>query len=193
MDDDFALLERWRDGDQGAGQELFSRHLPGVYQFFRHKVGPDAEDLVQTTFMSCLTARERFRGQSSFRAYLFGIARHLLYTFLRRLPRGAHVDFEQISIAEVATSPGSQLDRKRETDQIRAALSRIPAEQQLLLELHYWHDLDANALAEIFEAKANAIRVRLLRARRVLRDELRRSGAEAFLGRHMPDDADPRT
>jgi RNA polymerase sigma factor (sigma-70 family) len=102
------------------------------------------------------------------------------------------VDFEQISIAELATSPGSGLDRKRVTDRIRAALSRIPAEPQLLLELHYWHDLDANDLGEIVEASPGAIRVRLLRARRLLRDELRRSEAEALLGRLLPDDADPR-
>jgi RNA polymerase sigma factor (sigma-70 family) len=193
VDEDFLLLERWRVGDQGAGQELFSRHLPGLYQFFRHKVGPDAEDLVQTTFVSCLTARERFRGEASFRAYLFGIARHVLYTYLRRLPRGAHVDFEHISIAQLTTSPGSRLDRKRETDRIRAALSRIPAEQQLLLELHYWHELDANALAKIFEASAGTMRVRLLRARRVLRDELQRSGDGTLLRKLMPDDGDSGT
>lgn len=176
MDDDFALLERWRDGDQGAGQKLFSRHLADLHKFLRHKVGPDAEDLVQATFMCCITARDRFRGNSSFRAYLFGIARYELYAFLRRLPRGEHVDFEQVSIAELATSPGSQLDRNRERNKIRAALARLPAEQQLLLELHYWHDFDANALAEIFEANPGTIRVRLLRARRALRDELRRTG-----------------
>lgn len=192
MDIDFALLERWRGGDQGAGQELFTRHLPAMYQFFRHKVGPDAEDLVQTTFTGCLTARDRFRGQSSFRAYLFGIARNVLYTYLRRLPRGAHVDFEHISIAEVATSPGSRLDRKRETDRLREALGRLPAEQQLLLELHYWHDLDASALAAVFEATAGAIRVRLLRARGALREELRRSGDDAAMSEIIPGGSDPR-
>lgn len=176
MDDDFALLERWREGDRGAGEELFSRHLAGLYQFFRHKVGSEAEDLVQATFMSCVAARDRFHGRSSFRAYLFGIARHELYGFLRRLPRGAHVDFEQVSIAQLTTSPASRLDRQRETDKVRAALVRIPAEQQLLLELHYWHDLDANALGEIFQASPSTIRVRLLRARRALRDELGRGG-----------------
>jgi RNA polymerase sigma factor (sigma-70 family) len=190
VDDDLVLLERWRGGDQSAGQELFSRHLSRLYRFFRHKVGPDAEDLVQTTFVACVTARDRFRGQSTFGAYLFGIARHVLYAFLRRLPRGEHVDFDQISIAQLATSPGSRLDRMRETDRVRAALGRIPAEQQLLLELHYWYDLDASALGEIFEASAGAIRVRLLRARRALRDELRRSGGDAPLGQLMTDDAD---
>lgn len=202
MGDDFALLERWRDGDQRAGQELFSRHLASVYRFFQYKVVRDAEDLVQETFLSCITARDRFRGQSSFRAYLFGIARHVLYGFLRRLPRGEHVDFEQISIVQLVTSPGSRLDRMREKDQIRAALSRMPVEQQLLLEFHYWHDLDANALAEIFEANTGTIRVRLLRARRALRDELRRAGPTPLTGvipsrltatLAAADDPDPRT
>ena len=39
-------------------------------------------------------------------------------------------------------------------------------EQQTLLELHYWHELDAEALGEVFDATSGAIRVRLLRARK---------------------------
>jgi RNA polymerase sigma-70 factor (ECF subfamily) len=172
VDPDLRLLESWRAGDGRAGQDLFARHFADIYRFFEYKVGPEADDLAQRTFMACVGARDRFRGGSSFRTYLFAIARNQLYTFLRRLPRAEHVDFDETSIADLVPSLGSQLGRARDVERLRGALATLPAEQQLLLELHYWHELDAQALGEVFEATAGAIRVRLLRARRALRERM---------------------
>jgi RNA polymerase sigma-70 factor (ECF subfamily) len=172
VDDDFALLDRWRGGDARAGHDLFSRHFGDVYRFFQHKIGQDADELVQRTFTACVAARDQFRSQSSFRTYLFAIARKQLYTHLRQLSRGRQVDFEVTSIAQIVTSLASQLGRLQQIEQLRQALACLPAEQQLLLELHYWHDLDAAALAEVFETTAGNIRVRLMRARKALRGSM---------------------
>jgi len=180
MDPDLELLERWREGDRKAGEELFRRHFASVYRFFHHKAGDEAEDLTQRTFLACAASRDRFRGQSSFRTYLFAIARNELYTYLRGLPRAEHVDFEVISIAELRPSPSSNVRRSEEAEQLRAALDELPVEQQLLLELHYWHELDAEALGEVFGLNAGAIRVRLVRARRALRDRMARRDPSAM-------------
>jgi RNA polymerase sigma-70 factor (ECF subfamily) len=172
VDDDFALLDRWRGGDARAGHDLFSRHFGDVYRFFQHKIGQDADELVQRTFTACVKAREQFRSQSSFRTYLFAIARKQLYTYLRQLSRGAQLDFEVTSIAEIVTSLAGKLERLQQIEQLRQALASLPAEQQLLLELHYWHELDAAALAEVFETTPGNIRVRLVRARKALRESM---------------------
>jgi RNA polymerase sigma factor (sigma-70 family) len=169
VDSDLDLLEKWRTGDSHAGQALFTRHFADIYRFFEHKVGVDADDLAQQTFLACVAGRNQFRGGSTFRTYLFAIARNQLYTFLRQLPKARHVDFEQTSIAELVPSLSSQLGHARDIDRLRLALSGLPAEQQLLLELHYWHELDAEALGEVFDAAPGTIRVRLLRARKALR------------------------
>jgi RNA polymerase sigma-70 factor (ECF subfamily) len=180
VDDDLQLLERWRSGDAAAGRDLFRRHFDAVYRFFEHKVGGDADDLAQRTFTACTASRERFGGRSSFRTYVFAIARNELYTFLRRRPRGEQIDFEQTSIAELVTSVGGRLDRAREVELLRTVLRQLPAEQQLLLELHYWHELDAAALAEVLEVPPGTVRVRLLRARRALRERMEAHGPAAF-------------
>jgi RNA polymerase sigma-70 factor (ECF subfamily) len=177
MDPDLELLERWRAGDKAAGQELFKRHYDDIYGFLEHKVGDDGgAELAQATFMKCVKARDQFRGQSTFRTYLFSIARNELYDFLRRRRRDEPVDFGVTSIAEVVTSPSRRFDRAQQKEQLRAALLQLPADQQLLLELHYWYDHDAQALAEVFETTSGAIRVRLLRARRALRDRMADAG-----------------
>jgi RNA polymerase sigma-70 factor (ECF subfamily) len=95
------------------------------------------------------------------------------------LPRGEQIDFEATSIAEIVTSPSIRFDRARQVGQLNAALRELPTEQQLLLELHYWYDLDAAALGEVFDTTAGTIRVRLLRARRALREQMTRRGTSA--------------
>jgi len=166
------MLQRWRAGDRRAGEQLCARHFEDIYRFFEHKIPGEADDLTQQTFLACVKARDQFRGQSTFRTYLYSIARNELYMRLRQIPKYEHVDLEVSSLDELVTSPSKQLNEQQELAQIRAALRQLPVEQQLLLEFHYWHDLDAAALAELFEASPGTIRVRLLRARRALRDQL---------------------
>lgn len=168
-DDDLTLLERWREEDSKAGQELCARHFAGVYRFFEHKLPGEADDLTQQTFLGCVKARDQFRARSSFRTYLFTIARNVLYMRLRQLPRFEQVDLEVSSLNEIVSSPSKQLGKEQELALVREALRRLPVAQQTLLELHFWHDLDAAALAEVFDTTPGAIRVRLLRARRALR------------------------
>jgi RNA polymerase sigma factor (sigma-70 family) len=172
MDPDLSLLERWRAGDRGAGEELFARHFAEIYRFFEHKLGAEADDLVQRTFLACVSARDQFRAQSTFRTYLFAIARNELHGYLRRLPQGERVDLDSTSIAAIVSSPSRRLDRARQSEVLRACLRDLPVEQQLLLELHYWHELDAAALGEIVGAAPGTVRVRLLRARAALRERM---------------------
>ena len=171
VDADLPLLERWRAGDQQAGRDLFARHFRELYRFFEHKARGEADDLVQRTFLACVAARHQFRAESSFRTYLFTIARNELYSHIGR-QREEPVDFDEVSIEAVITSAASRLGKQQRNQHLHAVLRELPAEQQLLLELRYWHELDGAALAEVFATTAAAIRVRLLRARRALRERL---------------------
>ena len=170
---DLALLDRWRGGEAGAGEALFQRHFDSIYGFFETKCEADADELVQATFLACLRARDQFRAESSFRTYLFTIARHELYRVLRGRQRdGARLDFELSSIAELVSTPGTRIARNQEHRQLLEALRALPVEQQTLLELHYWEDMDIAALAEVFEMPQATIRTRLHRARKALRERM---------------------
>lgn len=180
---DYELLDRWRTGDAEAGQALFARHFDGIYGFFETKCENEADELVQATFLACLRAKDQFRKESSFRTYLFTIARHELYRVLRERQRdGKRLDFELSSIAALASSPITRLGRNQEHQRLVSALRQLPVDQQTLLELHYWDDVGMTELAEIFEAPEVTIRSRLHRARKALRELLEKRkghGAEA--------------
>jgi RNA polymerase sigma-70 factor (ECF subfamily) len=106
------------------------------------------------------------------------IARHELHRHLRQRRRdGDRLDFATISIADLQTTPGTRLARNEDHRRLLEALRGLPLEQQTLLELHYWEEMEISELAEVFAAPAATIRTRLHRARRALRDRMESAAA----------------
>ena len=179
MDPDDELVARWRAGDRSAGEALFARHFDALYRFFATKCG-DPGDLTQATLLAVVRAREQFARRSSFRTYLFSIARNELYDHLRAQQRTRAFDPEVSSIVDLVTTPATRLDRGDSHRRLCEALRELPVEQQTLLELHYWEDLDAAALGEVFGSPPTTIRTRLHRARLALRERLLATGDGAI-------------
>ena len=183
-DDDRALLQRWREGDNAAGSLLLSRHFSGLYRFFSGKVTRDADDLIQRTLLACVEGRDRFRGEgvASFRSYLFGIARHLLYAHYRG-SGGERFDSLATSLEDLAPSPSQRIDAEAEERVLAAALRRVPVDSQVLLELHYWEGMTHPELAEVLAVTPGVIKGRIQRAKEQLRAriaELRRGPWEGL-------------
>jgi RNA polymerase sigma factor (sigma-70 family) len=171
--DDAGLFEAWVTGNQTAGETLYRQHFDALYRFFRAKAPEDYEDLIQNTFLECVRSRDRFRGDSPFRAYLFGVARHRLLHHLRR--KGTNrVDFEssQTSVADVDPRPSSVMARKAEHRLLLEAMRRIPVDLQIAMELHYWEDMTTAELAEVLEIPQGTVKSRLRRGREALQAEL---------------------
>jgi RNA polymerase sigma factor (sigma-70 family) len=170
---DVALLTRWRSGERSAGEELFLRQFDHLYRFFASKCDGDIDELVQSTLLACLHAKEQFRADSTFKAYLFTVARHELYRYLRARRRDQErLDFSTISIADLATTPGTRIARDQAHRRLLDALRQLPVEQQTLLELYYWEELDVATLGTIFDAPPATIRTWLYRARQQLKERL---------------------
>lgn len=164
---DFDLLAAWRDGDEAAGRELFARYFDAVYRFFRNKVDDAAEDLTQQTFMGLVQGRDKFRGEASFRTYVFMIARKRLYSHLRKHDRrGGAAEYSDTSVADLGLeSPSRMLAVRQEQQLLVHALRRLPIEMQLALELFYWEELSVAEIATVLETPAGTVKSRLQRAR----------------------------
>ena len=157
--DDRALFDQWQKGDPRAGNTLLKRHFHGLYRFFGNKVEDDLDELVQSTFLRCLRGKDGFRRESSFRTYLFTIARNVLYDHLKQRKRSQDkLDFGVTSVADMGISPPSRLARNRDHHLLLQALRSLPVEQQVLLELYYWEELSVAELSEILEIADAATR-----------------------------------
>lgn len=172
LTDDLALLSAWAAGSGQAGDTLIDRHFAAVHRFFRNKVGTEIDDLVQQTFLACVEARHRYRGDASFKTFLLGIARHQLFRHYRSKRHSADLDFTVSSIVDLGTSPTGIASRHEDERLVAQALQRVSLDAQVILELSYWEELDAHAIAEVLEVPVNTVYSRLRRAKQSLRSSL---------------------
>jgi len=170
---DLELLEAWRQGDRDRGSELFERHFDSICRFFANKVDRDVDDLVQRTFAACVEGKERFRGQSSFRTYLFGVAHNILRSSLRKRRREKErFDLGVSSVYDLGLNPTVLVAKRREQTLTLQALRRIPVEHQIVLELYYWEEMTAKDLGEVLEIPEGTVRGRIRRAKQLLEEQL---------------------
>jgi RNA polymerase sigma factor (sigma-70 family) len=188
--DDGDLLQAWRAGDRPAGERLVARHFRTVYGFFRNKLEADVEDLVQRTFLRCLEARDAFRGEGTFRAYLLAIARNELFSHFRG--RGIRLDPHDTSasVIDTGTRPSVVLDRRREHRLLVRALRSLPLDEQILLELFYFEEMPGPELAVVLEVPEGTVRTRLRRARALLEKAVTQLEAAGEGVRATTDDID---
>lgn len=144
------------------------RHYESVARFFRNKVAEPA-DMVQRTFLACVEGIDRFRGDASFRTFLFAIATNVLRKHYRACsgPRG-RVDLGTVSAEDLEPSPSRALAERNERRLVRRALRHLPVEEQTLLELHYWEQLKVAELAAVLEIPVGTVKTRMRAARRRL-------------------------
>ena len=150
--DDAALIEAWRGGDIRAADTLLRRYFDELWRFFRNKVDDAAEEMIQRTMTALLKTPDQFRGESTFRTYLFRIARSELFRFYRERQRDRdRIDFDSVSVADMGASPSSVAAQREHERALLIALRRIPLEFQILLEWHYWEDLKMTEIAEALD------------------------------------------
>lgn len=168
---DDALVRGWLAGDRDASAALIEAHYDAVVRFFRTKAGPHADDLVQRTFLACAEARPSYRGDAGFRAFLFGVARNVLFEHIRSRQRDGvpPPDFGVTSLAALEPGVSTLVGERSAQRWLIAALQRIPVDLQLVLELYYWEDLSVAELAEVLAVPAGTVKSRLFRARQDLR------------------------
>ncbi len=171
---DEVLLAAWSRGDRVAGEELFERHFEAVARFFRNKTDGPNDDLVQKTFLGCIESRDAFRGESSFRAFVFGVARNVLGKHWRAKARDRlEFDSGALSVCELGASPSSVVARDQQQLLVLNGLRRIPIDYQVALELHYWESLTAAEIGAALQIPVGTAKNRIRRAKQMLEAELR--------------------
>lgn len=190
MNDDLELLYAWRAGDRAAGDRLMRTYYPQVLGFFRLRAAEAAEDLTQRTFLACTEAIERVRS-SSFRAYVFGIARHLLTRHVETADRrrDALERFDAPQPQSVLT-PSGVVSLRQEHWLVLRALEQLPLDKQIPLALHYVQGLRSREIADVLEIPTSTVTTRLQRAREALREQVQRMRAPAAVRDSLLADLD---
>ncbi len=176
---DLELLDRARNGDQQATNQLLERHEMHVYRFGLRMCGneEDARDILQETLIAAFRNLKSFRGESAVSTWLYQIARSFCIK-KRRRREGEPLHHESLDAREALSvvTDSSQSDSRshaREvTALIQAAIRTLQPDQQEAIILRDVEGLSAEEAAEVVGIEVGALKSRLHRARLELRQQL---------------------
>jgi RNA polymerase sigma-70 factor (ECF subfamily) len=182
VDDDGALVERLRAGDQAAFTTLVQRYQPSLLRLAESTVGSAAvaQEVTQDTWLAVLRGVERFEGRSSFKTWLFRILMNRARTAWRREQRAGRPDddVEEHFDANGAwvTPPEPWADRADDrivatqlAARVTVLLPSLPAAQREVVLLRDVEGLSATDVAEMVGVSDGNQRVLLHRGRAKLR------------------------
>ncbi len=165
---DDVLLTAWRGGDNATGQALFERYYDAIARFYVNKLAQPDGDLIQKTFLACAEGRDRFRGEGSFRSYLFAIAYRQLARYFRD-QHGDRVDLTVRTLHDLQPSPSAVAAGQQELRLLLLGLRSIPFDQQVVLELHYWEEMSTQEIADVLALAPGTVKSRMRLGRQHLR------------------------
>jgi len=188
---DAELVRRAKAGELDAFEALTNRHERRVYSLALRMLRQeqDAEDVTQQTFLSALEHLAGFREEASFSTWLLRIASHAALKVIRKRKGLNTVSLEEATevseggnsiphpefIADWRQSPEELVQQNETRGLLDEALARLDEKHRLVFLLRDVEGLSVKETADTLGLGEANVKVRLLRARLQLREQLTRS------------------
>ncbi|MDO3678265.1 RNA polymerase sigma factor [Paenibacillus ehimensis] len=149
--------------------KIYLLYYDDLYRFLvtRYPNPDHVDDIIQNTFLEALRHMDSFKGGSSLKTWLFGIAKHQLYRSLRK-------NKIQLSLDD---SPGSELAAHTDfsdkvlAEQILERLDRLDPPHREIMGLRLLHGLSFKEIAQLTDRTETYCRVNFYRMKEKLRKE----------------------
>ena len=175
-----SLLEK---GDRrGAVAVLIATHENNVFAYCVRMLRDRelAEDVAQQVFTEAYRDIERFRGDSSLKTWLIGIAHHRCGDAIKsRTRRVARIELDQDAVESRADSSAAQVDQLELARQVAAledCLDELSDDIRETVLLRFLSDMTYEEMSVLLARKADTLCVRVARALPILKYCLERKG-----------------
>lgn len=153
-------------------EELYQRYFKDVY-LFSYSLTKDkylAEDITSETFIKAVQSIQHFKGDVDIRVWLFQIAKHTYFSYLRKNKRVTPVEtFEEINAdVNVEHSVISKVESARATK----ILQHLPEPYREVFTLRIYGKLSFKQIAEVFGKTENWAGVTFHRAKKKIKQEM---------------------
>jgi len=171
-------VRRVLEGETGAFQALVVKYSGAVFALVFSHLGrsPDAEDVAQEVFLQAYRSLPKLKDPGKFGSWIYGIARHVCMNWLRQR-KTQEVPFTEVpeldQTADIRSREVSPDASDREEVVLQCVRS-LPGIYREVVTLRYMEDFSYARIAEILGISESAVNVRLIKARRMLRERLER-------------------
>jgi RNA polymerase sigma-70 factor (ECF subfamily) len=169
------LQQRFVAGDLEAFEQLFRDHQRQVYAWIVRIVrdSASAEDLTVETFWRIYRSRSLFRADGNFSAWSHRIATNIALDHLRKSRR--ETELPDNLLAPLAPDPAISSEMRA---RIRSAFVNLPPKYRLVATLALSEDAPYEEIAAAAGITVALVKVRVFRATRMLRKQLRSLSVE---------------
>jgi RNA polymerase sigma-70 factor, ECF subfamily len=170
--DDLAAVERCLAGEREAFAVLVHRHASGVFALCVRVAGLGlAEELTQETFARAYAKLAAFRRDAQLRHWLYRIALNLCRDYLKsgRAREEPEASFEANTRTSTADDPERRASNREALEALDAAIGRLPAKYRAAFVLKHFEGLPYEEMKLIVGMPVPALKVRVHRAREMLR------------------------
>ncbi|HRJ48625.1 MAG: hypothetical protein RLZZ129_768 [Verrucomicrobiota bacterium] len=185
---DRMLVDRFKNGDQAAFDEMVSRYWDRIYSMVNQLLRntQDAEEVTQDAFIRAHRGLANFRGESAFSTWLYQIATNLArnrYWYWWRRKRDQTISFDQPVGSDNETTLAEIIPAELETpdditvtqefvDKIAEGMAKLSAKHREILTLRNIKNLSYEEIATILNLSVGTVKSRIARARESLRAKL---------------------
>lgn len=177
-DADLGLIAACQQGDHAAFRRVFELYRDRVYGLCRQMAGndQDAEDLAQEAFVTAFRHLGSYRGEAAFGTWLYRVTANCCLSQLRRRRPAEQALAVVGTAAEPVTEddggPQARLEREELAGQVSAAVAELPESQRLIFVLGAQLGMRYREIAAISGCSEEAVKVRMHRARKRVREAL---------------------
>ena len=170
---DQVLVAACATNDSAAMAELFDRYCEAVHRFIARLVGAghaDVDDMVHTTFLEALRSAGRFRGQSSVKTWLFGIAANVGRHHIRdQVRRRSFLRAWRERAPAPSKAPDAAAEHRQAVERVGAAMTRLPFDLRAAFVLCDLEEMSGADAAAALDVAPGTLGRRLFEARQALR------------------------
>ncbi|MFA3792123.1 RNA polymerase sigma factor [Aliiglaciecola sp. SL4] len=162
---DQQLITKAQSGNKRAWLSLIKRYESQVYNYGIRMTGTreDALDLMQEVFISVFRNLSNYRGEGSFRGWVFKIAHYRCIEFYRRKkPHQALDDSPEIESKEPCLE--TSMVSSQNANQLVSAMQQLPLSQKAVIELKFFGQFTFEEIAEQLGISANTAKSRMYSA-----------------------------
>ena len=180
LESDAVLVREARDGDYRAFELLFERHRLLVYRFAYQMTNSrdDAEDVVQEAFVRAYQNLHRYRDEAKFTTWILRIVTNLCTDRARSGNRRTALEQQEATrgldwmTIGTTVDPVENLEGDRRIDALKRALSALPPHHRSVIVLRDLEGREYPEIAQVLNCTVGGAKLRVLRARRALRDRV---------------------
>lgn len=198
---DEAIIKKVSDGQTELFEIIIKRYNQQLFRIIRGYLNSrhDIEDVMQSTYLKAFKNLHQFRGEARFSTWLIRIGinealkkskKHNKISDLKSVTNGQNAD--QNSTNQKNT-PESKLIQKDMNSHLEKAIDALPAKYRSVLIMRKIEQLSTKETANLLNISRANVKVRLHRAKNLLRDELTEMLDEIDLFSFKGDDCDRMT